>query len=480
MRNPSRILKNPSLLIACVPLVLLVALIACVVFVFGDDSLAGASQIALLVASAVVVSIGVWRHYITWEDFEKEVAAKVSNISSAIIILLLIGALGGAWMVSGVVPMLIYYGLDILHPTWFLVSACVICAVVSVMTGSSWTTIATIGVALIGIGQALGFSEGWVAGAIISGAYFGDKVSPLSDTTVLASSSAGTPLFTHIRYMMFTTVPTFIITLLIFTAIGLFQGATGQSDVASVRQALSQTFNLSPWLFLVPVLTAFMIARRMPSIVVLFLACLLACLAAVLAQGDLLDQIAGDSVQGLAQRFRGVMVSVYGSTALDTGVPSLNDLVATRGMSGMMGTIWLILCATIFGASMSSTRMVDSIMQAILRLVRNTVSLVASTAFVGFFLNVVCADQYLSIILTSSMFQPTYQKQGYESCLLSRTTEDSATVTSVLIPWNTCGMTQSSVLGVSTLTYLPYCFFNYLSPLMTVFMASIGFRIRRK
>ncbi len=461
------------------PLVLLVALIACVVSVFGDDSLAGASQIALLVASAFAVSIGLWRHYITWEDFEKGVADKVSNISSAIIILLLIGALGGAWMVSGVVPMLIFYGLDILHPTWFLVSACVICAVVSVMTGSSWTTIATIGVALIGIGQALGFSEGWVAGAIISGAYFGDKVSPLSDTTVLAASSAGTPLFTHIRYMMFTTVPTFVITLLIFTAFGLLQGATGQSDVESVRQALSHTFNLSPWLVLVPVLTALMIARRMPSIVVLFLACLLACLAALLAQGNLLDQIAGQSLGGVAQRFRGVMVSVYGSTALDTGVPSLNDLVATRGMSGMMSTIWLILCATIFGAAMSATRMIDSIMQAILRLVKNTVSLVSSTAFVGFFLNVVCADQYLSIILTSNMFQATYKKQGYEPCLLSRTTEDSATVTSVLIPWNTCGMTQSSVLGVGTLVYLPYCFFNYLSPLMTVFMASVGYKIRR-
>ena len=469
----------PSLWIACVPLVFLVALIACVVSVFGDDSLAGASQVALIIATAVCVSIGLLRKYITWDEFEKSVADKVSNIASAIIILLLIGALGGAWMVSGVVPMLIYYGLEILHPAWFLVSACVICAVVSVMTGSSWTTIATIGVALIGIGQALGFSEGWVAGAIISGAYFGDKVSPLSDTTVLASSSAGTPLFTHIRYMMFTTVPTFLISVLIFTCAGLFQDSIGSSNIESVRQGLDSTFNLSPWLLLVPVLTVLMIARRMPSIVVIFLACLLACVAAVVVQGDLLDQIAGGGYAGLAQRFKGAMMSVYGNTSIDTGVSSLNELVATRGMSGMMGTIWLILCATIFGAAMTATRMIDSIMQSIIHLVRNTVSLVASTAFVGFFLNVVCADQYLSIVLTSNMFQSTYRKLGYEPCLLSRTTEDSATVTSVLVPWNTCGMTQASVLGVGTLVYLPYCFFNYLSPFMTIIVAMLGYKIRR-
>lgn len=471
--------KLPKFWVACVPLALLVALIACVVAVFGDESLTGASQVALLVATAVCVTIGLFCKYISWDDFEKAVADKVANISSAIIILLLIGALGGAWMVSGVVPMLIYYGLEILHPSWFLVSACLICAVVSLMTGSSWTTIATIGVALIGIGQALGFSEGWVAGAIISGAYFGDKISPLSDTTVLAASSAGTPLFTHIRYMMYTTVPTFTITLLIFAAMGFVQNRAGHSDIESVRNALANTFNLSPWLFLVPLLTVCMIARRMPSLVVLFLACLLACFAAVVAQDNLLEQIAGDECQGVAQRFRGVMVSVYGSTSLDTGIPSLNDLVATRGMSGMMSTIWLILCATIFGAAMTATRMIDSIMKAILLLVRNTVSLVASTAFVGFFLNVVCADQYLSIVLTSSMFQSTYQNRGYEACLLSRTTEDSATVTSVLIPWNTCGMTQSSVLGVSTIAYLPYCFFNYLSPITTVVIASLGYKIRR-
>lgn len=465
--------------IACVPLVLLVALIACVVAVFGDEALAGASQIALIIASATCVAIGFFTHRTTWQDFENAVVEKMAGISNAVIILLLIGALGSSWMVSGVVPLLIYYGMEILHPLWFLVSACVICAVVSVMTGSSWTTIATIGIALMGIGHALGFSEGWIAGAIISGAYFGDKISPLSDTTVLASSSAGTPLFSHIRYMMYTTVPTFVLTLVIFAVAGFALGGEGSSSVEQVREGLSHTFSLTPWLLLVPVLTALMIARRLPSMVVLFLSTLLGCIFAVIFQGDLLDQIAGHDFSGLPQRFRGAMILVSGETALDTGMPSLNDLVATKGMSGMMGTIWLILCATIFGASMTVTGMVDSIMHAVIRLVHSTVSLVASTSFVGFFLNIVTADQYLSIILTNSMFKDTYQKNGYEPQLLSRTTEDSVTVTSVLVPWNTCGMTQASVLGVSTFAYLPYCFFNYLSPFMTIFMAASGYKIRR-
>lgn len=466
-------MPTPPIYIACVPLVILVALIACVVSIFGDEALSGASQVALLIASACAVCIGVFGGYTTWDRFEDMVGEKISGVSSAIIILLLIGALSGAWMVSGVVPLLIYHGMNILHPAWFLVSACVICAAVSVMTGSSWTTIATIGIALLGIGKAQGFEEGWIAGAIISGAYFGDKISPLSDTTVLASSSVGTPLFTHIRYMLYTTVPTFVITLLIFGVVGPFHESQGDSDIMQVQTALSETFNLTPWLFCIPVVTAFMIAKRMPTIAVLFLATLLACIAATVSQGELLDQVAGTDHEVFARRFRGTMIVVYGSTSLDTGVDSLNDLVATRGMSGMMGTIWLILCATIFGASMTATRMIDSIMEGILRLVNGVVSLVASTAFTGVFFNIVSADQYLSIILTGNMFQEAYRKRGLQSRLLSRATEDSATVTSVLVPWNTCGMTQSSVLGVSTLAYMPYCFFNYLSPLMTILVAAI-------
>ena len=471
--------EYPPLWVACVPLVLLVALIACVVSVFGDEALSGASQIALILATSVCVGIGLLTRRITWDDFEKAITEKVSGISQALFILLLIGALGGAWMLSGVVPTLIYYGMEIMHPQWFLASACIISAVVSVMTGSSWTTIATIGIALMGIGQALGYEEGWIAGAVISGAYFGDKISPLSDTTVLASSTVGVPLFTHIRYMMYTTVPTMLVTLLIFTVRGLMQPQADVEQIAMVQEALDRTFLLSPWLLLVPVLTFIMILRKKPAMAVLFVAVLMGIGVAVCVQGELLDHIAGEELEGIARRFRGAMILMYGSTGIETGAPELNELVATRGMSGMLGTIWLILCATIFGAAMTATRMVDSIMHAIIRMVKGTASMVAGTAFTGIFLNIVSADQYLSIILTSNIFQSVYKDNGYENRLLSRTCEDSATVTSVLIPWNTCGMTQSSVLGVSTLAYAPYAIFCYLSPMMTVLMAFLGYKIVR-
>lgn len=457
-----------ELILACVPLVLLVALISIVVSIFGDETLSGASQISLIVATAVCVSIGLLRKTITWADFEKALADKIGGVSGGIIILLLIGALGGSWMVGGIVPTLIYYGMQIMSPQWFLVSACIICALVSVITGSSWTTIATIGIALMGIGQALGFHPGWAAGAIISGAYFGDKISPLSDTTVLASSTVGTPLFTHIRYMLYTTVPTFLITLAIFTIEGLGHAPAATEHVQMVQQTLQQTFYISPMLLMVPVCTGLLIAMRLPSMVVLFLATLMGALTAAFTQGNLLDVIAGTDLEGFSQRIRGALIVVYGKTNLDTGVPELNDLVATRGMAGMLDTIWLIICAMLFGAAMTATGMLDTIMKALIRLVKGVVSLVATTAFTGVFLNIVSADQYLSIILSATMFGPTYKRYGLEPRLLSRTCEDSATVCSVLIPWNTCGMTQSHVLGVSTLIYAPFCFFCYLSPIMTV------------
>ena len=460
--------KQFELILACVPLVLLVALISIVVSIFGDETLSGASQISLIVATAVCVSIGLLRKTITWADFEKALADKIGGVSGGIIILLLIGALGGSWMVGGIVPTLIYYGMQIMSPQWFLVSACIICALVSVITGSSWTTIATIGIALMGIGQALGFHPGWAAGAIISGAYFGDKISPLSDTTVLASSTAGTPLFTHIRYMLYTTVPTFLITLAIFTVEGLGHAPAASEHVQMVQQTLQQTFYISPMLLMVPVCTGLFIAMRLPSMVVLFLATLMGALTAAFTQGNLLDVIAGTDLEGFSQRLRGALIVVYGKTNLDTGVPELNDLVATRGMAGMLDTIWLIICAMLFGAAMTATGMLDTIMKALIRLVKGVVSLVATTAFTGVFLNIVSADQYLSIILSATMYGPTYKRYGLEPRLLSRTCEDSATVTSVLIPWNTCGMTQSHVLGVSTLIYAPFCFFCYLSPIMTV------------
>ncbi len=472
--------KPPPLWIACVPLVFLVALIASAVAVFGDETLSGASQIALLTATALCVSLGLVLRQLSWADFEEMVRRRIGDIAVALLILLLIGALAGSWMVGGIVPTFIYYGLELLSPRWFLVGSCLICAIVSVTVGSSWTTVATIGVALMGIGMALGVHPGWAAGAIISGAYFGDKVSPLSDTTVLASSVAGTPLFTHIRYMMQTTIPTFLVTLLIFTARGIGLDEADTSQVLSVQAALGHTFLISPWLFVVPLATLLLIVRRVPSVAVLFLSILMGCGAALLSQSHLLDQIATTDASLFERRFRAILLAVYGTTRLETGSPLLDELVSTKGMAGMMDTIWLIICATIFGAAMTASRMIESIMLSVVRLVRGTLSLVAGTALTGIFLNIVSADQFLSIILSTSMFRDLYREGGYESRLESRTVEDSATVTSVLIPWNTCGMTQSRVLGVSTFLYAPYCFFCYLSPLTTLLVAATGLGIRRK
>ena len=460
-----------------VPFIVLILLITCCVAVFGNATLDGASQVSLLVASAVSVVVGHFCRRLKWEDLEREVTAKIASCTPAIIILLLIGAIGGTWMVSGIVPTMIYYGMQVIRPEVFLVSSSLLCAIVSLTVGSSWTTVATIGVALMGIGKAHGFEDGWIAGSIITGAYFGDKLSPLSDTTVLASSVSGTPLFTHIRYMTYTTVPTFLLSLAIFLLAGLMMQPEGSGNVAEFMDGLQRTFVISPWLLLVPVLTGVMIARRWPSMVVLFLAILLAVVVGQMVQPDLIRSISGGGNGEFLASYKGMMQVCYGSTSIETGVPMLNELVATSGMAGMMPTIWLIICAQTFGGALTATGQLKDLMRIILRLVRGTASLVASTVGTALFCNVAMADQYLSIMLSSSMFKDTYRERGYESRLLSRSCEDGATVTSVLIPWNTCGLTQSTVLGVATFTYLPFCFFNYLSPLTSILVAAIGWKV---
>ena len=463
-----------------IPFLVLIGLITCCIAVFGNATLDGASQVSLMVASAVSVLIGHFSKRLEWENLEKEVSDKIASCTPAIIILLLIGAIGGTWMVAGIVPTMIYYGIQIIQPEVFLVSSSILCALVSLMIGSSWTTVATIGVALMGIGKAHGFDDGWIAGSIITGAYFGDKLSPLSDTTVLASSVSGTPLFTHIRYMLFTTVPTFCISLTVFLIAGLTMNVSGHGNVTEFLEGLQHTFVISPWLLLVPVLTGVMIARRWPSMVVLFLAILLAVVVALLVQPDLVYKISGEAERGLLVSYKGMMRVCYGSTDIDTGNKVLNELVHTNGMSGMMPTIWLIICAQTFGGALTATGQLQDLMRLVLRFVKGTASLVASTVGTSLFCNIATADQYLSIMLASSMFKDTYRQKGYEPRLLSRTCEDSATVTSVLIPWNTCGLTQSTVLGVATLTYLPYCFFNILSPVTSIIVAATGWKIRRR
>lgn len=472
-------IKIPHPLVSLTPVFVLILLLYVTICAFGSDALSGGSQVCLLTATAVCVWIGMGRYGRPWKEFESAITQNVAGVSTALIILLIIGALSGAWMVSGVVPTLIYYGMQVIHPKLFLISTCVICAVVSVMTGSSWTTIATIGIALMGIGKAQGFSEGWIAGAIISGAYFGDKVSPLSDTTILASSVTGTPLFTHIRYLMITTIPSIVLTLIIFAIAGLSHQATDADHILIYTQVLYGKFHISCWLLVVPAVTAVLIARKIPSIITLFLSTALASVFALIFQPELLHEVAGDGEMGVAALFKGVMKMLYGSTALDSGHESVNELIETRGMSGMMDTIWLITCAMCFGGAMTASGMLGSITSVFVRFTRKRVGLVASTVFSGLFLNLSTADQYISIILTGNMFKDIYHINGYESRLLSRTTEDAVTVTSPLIPWNTCGMTQATILSVPTITYLPYAFFNLISPLMSIVIAAIGYKIKK-
>ena len=471
--------KMPSPLLSLVPILVLVALLFVTIRTFGSDALSGGSQVVLLTTTAVASLLAMIFCKVKWRDIEEAICKNILGVATAIIILLLIGALSGSWMISGIVPTLIYYGMQIIHPSFFLASCCVICAVVSVMTGSSWTTIATIGIALMGIGEAQGFATGWVAGAIISGAYFGDKISPLSDTTVLASSVTHTPLFSHIRYMMLTTIPSMVITLIIFTIAGFTHTSNASGQIAEFAASLNESFNISLWLLIVPVVTGILIAKKVPSLITLFISTAMAGVLAIFFQPHLLQEVAGASVADASSLFKGLFMTFYGSTQIDTSNEALNSLVATRGMAGMMNTIWLIICAMCFGGSMTASGMLESLTSVFLRFMKRRVGMVASTVFSGLFLNIVTADQYISIILTGNMFKDIYKKKGYESRLLSRTTEDSVTVTSVLVPWNTCGMTQATILGVATLTYLPYCFFNLISPLMSITMAAIGFKIKQ-
>ncbi len=474
--------KLPHPLISCIPLAVLIGLLAIVITLFGSDSLSGGSQVALIMGMAVCIFISMTFYHVPWKEFEQQMNKTMGGIFITLLILLSVGMLSGSWMVSGVVPTLIYYGVQMLSPKFFLISACAICALVSLLSGSSWTTIATIGVALLGIGQALGIADAWTAGAIISGAYFGDKMSPLSDTTILASSAVRVDIFKHIRYMMHTTVPTITITLIIFLIAGFGHGAaSGGIHVEEFTHGLSATFNILPWTLLVPVFTGILIAKRVPSVIVLFASSVMAGIMALVLQPHLLTEIAADTSLSTAGALtKGLAITYYGSTAIDTGSSALNDLVSTGGMAGMLNTIWLIICAMCFGAAMVASGMIHSITGVILRWVRTRFSLVSSTVVTGLLMNIATGDQFISIVLSADMFREVYDREGFEPRLLSRTTEDAVTVTSVLVPWNTCGMTQATVLGVPTMVYLPYCFFNYLSPLMTMFIAAIGWKITRR
>lgn len=471
--------KQPSLFQAFIPIVFLIFFLILNVRYFGDDTLAGANQIALILAAAIAGVIAV-RLGIPWKSVRASMVKSIGSAMPSVLILFLIGSLAGTWMISGVVPALIYYGLKLLNPSIFLFATVVICSVVSLATGSSWSTVATIGIALLGIGQAMGFSEGIIAGAIISGAYFGDKMSPMSDTTNLAPAMAGTDLFTHIRYMVYTTGPSILITLVIFLVTGFLYDIPPQStDIEGVLAALDHAFHITPWLFIVPAFLIFIIVRKVAPLPSLLAGTLMAALFAVIFQPDIIRQVAGTGGTYLKESYIAVMRAMFGSVAVTTESVPVNELLATRGMAGMLNTIWLILSAMAFGGAMESAGLLVRITQSIIRFVKSTGSLVAATAGTCLFFNITASDQYISIVVPGRMFAKTFRDKGLKPEVLSRTLEDSGTVTSVLIPWNTCGATQSGVLGVSTYTYMPYCFFNIISPFMSIFMAAFNIKIRR-
>lgn len=470
--------KEPTILQGVIPILFLILFLSLNVLYFGDDTLAGANQIALLLA-ATIGSIIAIRLGHTWHNIRKIIVKTIGAAMPSMLILMLIGALAGTWLLSGTVPTLIYYGLKILHPKVFLVATVIISALVSLATGSSWSTVATIGVALLGIGNAIGYNHAIIAGAIISGAYFGDKMSPLSDTTNLAPAMAGTDLFTHIKYMTITTIPSLLITLTIFLIIGLNFEIKGNVDISQTLHTLDTTFNITPWLLLVPVFLIVVIVSKLPPLPSIMFGVVLGGVFALIFQPHIIEQVSGISDCYPKASYIAVMRSMYGSIAIETGNSSLNELMATRGMAGMMNTIWLIMTAMIFGGVMESAGLLVKLTESILKLAKSTGSMVASVVGSCLFFNVTASDQYISIVVPGRMFAKTFRKRGYKPELLSRTLEDSGTVTSVLIPWNTCGATQAAVLGVPTLSYAPYAFFNIISPMMSILVASFNIKIRR-
>lgn len=458
--------RRPGLFISLLPIaLLLVALVAIIVFQ-GSDAINSWSSVALLGAAAVALLLAGTRRCLSLRSLRQGLKISATQTLPAVPLLALIGLVATTWMLSGLVPTFIHYGLQVLNPTFFLVISCVVCALVSVLTGSSWTTIATMGVAFMGIGTAMGYSPGWVAGAIISGAYFGDKISPLSDTTVVASSSVGVELFAHIRYMLITTVPSLLIALAVFTVAGVLSTHNIADADPTLHRTLSRTFNISPWLLVIPVITLSLIALRVKTIYVLAISVLMGLGAMFMFQPQITAEL-------------NIARALWTETTFDTPSAAFNDLASTSGFLGMLPTIELVLSAMVFGATLIGTGMISSISEAFVRRLHRRTAIVGATAASGLALNAATADQYLSLIVGANIYRDVYTRSHLEKRLLSRTLEDSVSVTSVLIPWNSCGVTQAAVLGVPTLIYLPYCAFNWLSPLMSLTIAALGVRIRR-
>ena len=480
--NNSTIIKNKELNIweALTPVIALVGMLAYNIYVFGDNALSGSNQFILLMGASIAAIVG-FLNKISYKQMLEEVAENVKSTTGALLILLMVGALAGTWMVSGVIPTMIYYGLQILNPKIFLAACVVICAIISIATGSSWTTSATVGIALVGIGETLGVSMGMTAGAVLSGAYFGDKMSPLSDTTNLAPAMAGGELFDHIKYMSFTTIPTISITLILFIVIGLNLDINGTPQIQDKLDAINDAFNISPWLFLVPISVILMIIKKTPPLIALLLGALFGGIAAIIAQPNIIMDIAGTDTLTFKSSYKGVINAMTVDTAVETTSIELNNLFTSGGMAGMLGTIWLIICAMVFGGVMDAIGALSRITNALLNMATTTFGLFASTVASCLALNVTASDQYLALVVPGKMFKKAYEDKGLAPENLSRTLEDSGTVTSVLVPWNTCGAYHSKVLfGYAGATaYIPYAFFSILSPIMTLLFAGFSIKIKQ-
>ncbi|MBG48407.1 MAG: Na+/H+ antiporter NhaC [Pseudozobellia sp.] len=470
--------KELNLFEALIPVVALVLMLAYNVFVFGDDALSGSNQFILLLGGAVAAIVG-FLNKVSYNQMIDEVSENIRSTTGALLILLMVGALAGTWLVSGIIPAMIYYGLQILNPTIFLAACVIICAIISVATGSSWTTSATVGIALIGIGEALGISLGMTAGAILSGAYFGDKLSPLSDTTNLAPAMAGGELFEHIKYMLYTTVPTISITLLVFVIIGLNIETSGSAEVGSLLESIEATFNINAWLFIVPIIVIILIVKKTPPLGALLIGTLLGGLFALIFQPGIVAGITEATSLTFESGYKGILKAITVDTSVPTDNAALNDLFSSSGMAGMLGTIWLIICAMVFGGIMDGIGALDRITKSLLNLAKSTFGLFASTVGSCLALNVTASDQYLAIVVPGKMFSKAYADRNLAPENLSRTLEDSGTVTSVLVPWNTCGAYHSGVLGVGTGEYFLYAIFNWLSPITTLLFAALHIKIKQ-
>ena len=460
-----------------IPLIILIILLAYNVFVFEEDALSGSNQFILLIGAAVAAIIGFY-YKISYKNMLVKVADNFQSVAGAILILLFVGALAGTWLASGIIPAMIYYGLKILHPSIFLPSCIIICAIISLATGSSWTTSATVGIALIGIGKALGLPPGMIAGAVISGAYFGDKLSPLSDTTNLAPAMSGGDLFTHIKYMTLTTVPSIIITILVFVILGFFQEQKGNADILTLLNQIELKFKINYWLFIVPAFVVFLISRKTPPLIALFSGTILGAIFALIFQPDIILELSGEKIYNFSSAYRGVLNAITIGSQIETDNKLLYDLFSSGGMKGMLDTIWLIICAMVFGGIMEAIGALSSITNTLLSWAKNTFQLFASTVATCLTINLTASDQYLAIVIPGRMFSKAYQDRNLAPENLSRTLEDSGTVTSALIPWNTCGAYQASVLNVSVADYFIYAVFNWISPFITLLYVAFKIKIR--